>query len=164
MVAVWPFVLLFRLKTPPRPQGQRTEPESRGGVSCVRTCPHTHTHTQLKSIPLFARRCSRVSGTRAFTCPSASALSPSASSPQSSTPTTPFTEQVSTAHVCSLKGPRKTFFPHKLTCEGSSWEMVFEFCFLKSEFFYLHLIAFGKSVSATWLHFISRSLNWKMAR
>lgn len=27
------FCLLFRLKTPPRPQGQRTEPESRGGVS-----------------------------------------------------------------------------------------------------------------------------------
>lgn len=24
-----------RLKTPPRPQGQRTEPESRGGVSCL---------------------------------------------------------------------------------------------------------------------------------
>lgn len=38
-VMVWPcpcewlFVLDSRLKTPPRPQGQRTEPESRGGVS-----------------------------------------------------------------------------------------------------------------------------------
>lgn len=33
LVAFSLFLLLYRLKTPPRPQGQRTEPESRGGVS-----------------------------------------------------------------------------------------------------------------------------------
>lgn len=88
----------LRLKTPPRPQGQRTEPESRGGVSflsvCTRVCVCGCFFLPLNPALLCVCRCSRASATPAFTCPSVSAPSPLASSPQSLTPTTLFTEQV----------------------------------------------------------------------
>lgn len=89
-------IVCYRLKTPPRPQGQRTEPESRGvsvltSLWCGYECINNVIMWSL-SLNSF-----RVLATQGFTCRLESVLFRSVSSPQSLTPTTPSTDQASVA-------------------------------------------------------------------